>query len=621
MYKDIYDSWLSNGKLSAKEVSELKNIENDEKEIEYRFGKDLEFGTAGMRGIIGMGTNMMNVYTVKRATQGLSEYIKACGKNAIEAGVVISYDTRRMSAEFAYSAAKVLASNGIKTYLFEDVHPVPMLSFAVRELKTKAGIMITASHNPKEYNGYKVYGEDGAQMSPEATAEVVKYIEKITDCMSEEILFDDKAEKKIQPVKKKVDKKYYKIIRKLALSPEEIKAVGKNIKLVYTPVHGSGYVPVTTILKKLGIDAVTVPEQTKKDTEFSTVEVPNPEYKETLSLAIKMADAKNADVVFGTDPDCDRLGVAVRDDKGEFLALSGNQSGILLLDYVLRRLKETGKLSDKGFVVKSFVSTGMAKLIADDYGVELFETPVGFKFIGEKIKELDDTGKREFIFGFEESCGYLRGTHARDKDAVVASMLFAEMVCYYTYHNIKIYDRLQELYVKYGYVFDTNVSTSYSGLNAMNEMNAVVNKMKTVKLSDIGGFKVLATRDYSAAKKTLADGTEVVLDSAKCNAVYYELENGFVCIRPSGTEPKLKVYYSIKAADKDAAENDFATVKSAFEALLTGKKENKEAKRSTKPEKEKPTTKKASNKAKAQPEKDVSVKKTATKKTTKKSDK
>ncbi|MBE5734786.1 MAG: phospho-sugar mutase, partial [Clostridiales bacterium] len=397
MYKNLYKSWLDSNKLNEKEIKELVEIEKDEKEIEYRFGKDLEFGTAGMRGIIGLGTNMMNVYTVKRATQGLAEYIKTLGEKAMSKGVVISYDTRRMSFEFAYASAIVLATNGIKTYIFNDVHPVPMLSYAVRELKTVAGIMITASHNPKEYNGYKVYGEDGAQMPPEATAEVVKYIEEIGDALSDKILYDEEKENKVKIVPKSIDKKYYKTIKKLSLSRKEVKKVGKNIKLVYTPVHGSGYVPVTTILKKMGISAMLVPEQTKKDTEFSTVEVPNPEMKETLTLGIKMADFNKADVVFGTDPDCDRLGVAVRDDKGAFITLSGNQAGILLLDYILKRLNETGKLNKKGFVVKSFVSTGMAKLIADDYGVELIETPVGFKFIGEKIKQLDDTGKRKYL--------------------------------------------------------------------------------------------------------------------------------------------------------------------------------------------------------------------------------
>ena len=568
MYLNLYKNWLESSVLSESDKKELAEIANDQKEIEYRFGKDLEFGTAGMRGIIGLGTNMMNIYTVKRATQGLSEYIKTLGETAKNRGVVISYDTRRMSYEFACASAFVLASNGIKTYIFSDVHPVPMLSFAVRELKTIAGIMITASHNPKEYNGYKVYGEDGAQMSPEATAEVVKYINEM-DCLSDKILYDEGAEKKVKLVPKSVDRKYYKTIKKLSLSPKEVKKTGKNIKLVYTPVHGSGFVPVTTILKKMGINATLVPEQTTKDTEFSTVKVPNPEIKETLTLGIKMADFKKADVVFGTDPDCDRLGVAIRDDKGEFMALSGNQTGVLLMDYILTRLKETGKLTNKGFVVKSFVSTSLAKLIADDYGVELIETPVGFKFIGEKIHQLDDSGKREYIFGFEESCGYLRGTHCRDKDAVVASMLFAEMVCYYTYNNVSVYQRLQELYAKYGYVFDTNVSVQYSGLNAMKEMSAVVDKMKTVAITEIADKKVVATRDYSVLERKLSDGTVEKIDSAKANAVYYELEGGsFICIRPSGTEPKLKVYYSLKCENQTVAEQEFIKVKDAFEQLI-----------------------------------------------------
>ncbi len=569
MYIDTYKEWLEFSGLSEKERKELVELDGNEKDIEYRFGKDLEFGTAGMRGIIGMGTNMMNVYTVKRATQGLSEYIKTLGAKAMQKGVVISYDTRRMSCEFAVAAATVLASNGIKAMVFDDVHPVPMLSFAVRELGTTAGIMITASHNPKEYNGYKVYGSDGAQMSPEATAEVVKFIEEIGSCTSDKILCDEKAFKKVHSVKKSLDKKYYRKILKLSLSPKEVKKVGKTIKLVYTPVHGSGFIPVTTVLKKMGINATLVPEQTVKDPEFSTVQVPNPEIKETLTRGIKMADFKGADVVFGTDPDCDRLGVALRDEMGEFVTLSGNQAGILLLDYILLRLKETGKLTDKGFVVKSFVTTGMAKLIADDYGVELIETPVGFKFIGEKIKQLDDTGKRNYIFGFEESCGYLRGTHCRDKDAVVASMLFAEMVCYYTANNIGICQRLNELYAKYGYVFDTNVSVAYSGLTAMQEMNAVVDKMKTVTIEEVGGIKVVATRNYATLVRKTADGMEEKIDSAPTNAVYFELDGGsFICIRPSGTEPKLKVYYSLKCDNESVAQEVFETVKKDFEKYM-----------------------------------------------------
>ena len=569
MYKENYENWLNSNLLTDEEKKELLSIADDEKEIEYRFGKDLEFGTAGMRGLIGMGTNMLNVYTVKRATQALAEFIKDLGKKAMKKGVAISYDTRKMSFEFAYASALVLVSNGIKAHLFPTVHPVPMLSYAVRELKTTAGIMITASHNPKEYNGYKVYGADGAQMSPEATEKVVNYISKIGDPISEKILCNEKLAKRINIIGKKLDKKYYNHLKSLCLSLDAVKLEGSHVKLVYTPVHGSGFIPVTTILRKLGINAMVVPEQQNYDQDFSTVNVPNPEYKETLSLAIKMADFKDADVVFGTDPDCDRLGVAIRNDKGEFVALSGNQTGILLLDYVLSRLKKMGKLDKKSFVVKSFVTTSMAKIIADDYGVELMETPVGFKFIGEKIKEHVDMGNRKFLFGFEESCGYLRGTHARDKDAVVASMLFAEMVCYYSYKKVGVYQKLMELYEKYGYVYDISVSTAYSGLNAMREMNAVVDSLKNKKIEQVAGLAVVAVRDYSSLVRTLTDGTKEPIDTAKNNAVYFELEGGsFICVRPSGTEPKLKVYYSIKAENEDKALKLFENLKTEFEKIL-----------------------------------------------------
>ena len=565
-YKKEYESWLNNPALNQEGKEELASVRDDEKAIEYRFGAELEFGTAGMRGIIGYGTNMMNVYTVRRATQGLAEYIKSLGAAAMKRGVVISYDTRRKSDEFARASAGVLAANGIVAYLFGDVHPVPMLSYAVRKLGTVAGIMITASHNPKEYNGYKVYGEDGAQMSPEATEIVVGFIEKITDYFS----VKEAGGSLIKKVPSSVDKSYYKKLTKLTLSPEAVKKVGKNLKLVYTPVHGSGFVPVTTILKKLKINVTVVPEQVKKDTEFSTVEVPNPEFKETLSKGIALAQKINADVVFGTDPDSDRLGVAVKDSKGEFVALSGNQVGILLLDYILTRLKEDGKLPANGVVVKSFVTTGMAKAICDDFGVELVDVPVGFKFIGEKIKEYEADHSHTYLFGFEESCGYLRGTEgSRDKDAVVASMLCAEMVCYYTYKKQSVYGRLMDIYAHYGYVLDRNVSIKYSGLNAMKEMNAVVDACKTKKADKFDIYNVVAVRDYSASVRRLADGTEETLNIPKTNAVYYELENGsFICVRPSGTEPKLKIYYSVRAKDEEAAEKAYDKMKTAFEAFL-----------------------------------------------------
>lgn len=564
-YMKNYREWLESPYMNAEGKAELASIADNEKDVEYRFGGELEFGTAGMRGVIGYGMNMMNVYTVKRATQGLSEWVKSLGQEAMERGVVISYDTRRKSEEFAKASAGVLAKNGIKAYLFTDVHPVPMLSYAVRYLKTIAGIMITASHNPKEYNGYKVYGEDGAQMSPEDTAKVVSYI-NATDYLNVEA---DENSALIIPVPAKLDEDYIAELSKLTLSKEAVEKCGANLKLVYTPVHGSGYVPVTTILKKLGINTTIVEEQTTKDTEFSTVKVPNPEFKETLSMGIALANKINADVVFGTDPDSDRLGVALKNEEGEFVALSGNQVGILLLDYILTRLSEDNTMPKNAAVVKSFVTTGMAKALCDDYGVTLYETPVGFKFIGEKIKQWEKDNKHTYIFGFEESCGYLRGTHARDKDAVVASMLCAEMVCYYAYIGKSVFGRLQEIYAKYGFVLDKNVSVQYSGLNAMKEMNAVVDGLKNLPVDEFAGIKVEAIRDYSAAKRTAADGTVTEMDIPKCNCVYYELAGGsFICVRPSGTEPKLKIYYSLKAKDEATANAKLAELQVSVNALL-----------------------------------------------------
>ena len=561
-----YKEWLNSSALNDEGRKELESVSGNEKEIEYRFGGEMEFGTAGMRGVIGYGMNMMNVYTVMRATKGLAEWIKTLGAEAMARGVVVSYDTRRKSEEFAKATAGVLAKNGIKVWLFTDVHPVPMLSYAVRYLKTIAGVMITASHNPKEYNGYKVYGEDGAQMSPEDTEKVVSYI-NATDYLSVE---GEENSSLISFVPQKLDEDYIEELAKLTLSKKAVEACGANLKLVYTPVHGSGYKPVMAILKKLGINATVVEAQACKDTEFSTVKVPNPEFKETLSMGIDLANKINADVVFGTDPDSDRLGVALKNEEGEFVALSGNQVGILLLDYILTRLAEDNAMPQNAAVVKSFVTTGMAKALCDDYGVTLYETPVGFKFIGEKIKQWEKDGKHTYVFGFEESCGYLRGTHARDKDAVVASMLCAEMVCYYTYIGKTVFARLQEIYAKYGYVLDKNVSVQYSGLNAMKEMNAVVNALKTLTVEEFAGVKVLAIRDYSAAKRTdVLTGVITELDIPKCNCVYYELEGGsFICVRPSGTEPKLKIYYSLKAENEDKANAKLAEMQASVNALL-----------------------------------------------------
>ncbi len=569
-YTEIYHNWLNDTRLTAEGKAELESVKDNNEEIEYRFGAELEFGTAGMRGIIGYGTNMMNIYTVKRATQGLAEFIKTLGENAMARGVAISYDTRLKSDVFARAAAEVLAANGIKVYLFGEVHPVPMLSFAVRCLKTVAGIMITASHNPKQYNGYKVYGSDGAQMSPEDTAVVVDFIKKIDDYLGTPAPTAEQIKKLIKPVPARVDRKYYKELKKLTLSKKAVKQCGKDLKLVYTPVHGSGYIPVTTILKKIGINATVVKEQTTKDTEFSTVEVPNPEYKETLAMGIALAQKIGATVVFGTDPDSDRLGIAVKNGEGEFEALSGNQVGILLLDYILTRLKEEDALPSDAAVVKSFVTTGMAKAICRQFNVKLFEVPVGFKFIGEKIKLWERDHSHTFVFGFEESCGYLRGTHARDKDAVVASMLCAEMVCYYTSINKTVYQRLMEIYDTYGYVLDCNISIPFKGLNAMKDMNAVVDGLKTNPITKFDIYDVAAIRDYSNnIKKDIVTGVTSEIGSPLTNCVYYELENGsFICVRPSGTEPKLKIYFSVKAHHKADAEAALEKMKIAVNEIV-----------------------------------------------------
>lgn len=572
-YKVSYDNWLTSPYLCDEGLKELKAIEGDDKAIEYAFGAELEFGTAGMRGIIGYGTNKMNIYTVRRATQGLAEFIKSKGSSAMKRGVAISYDTRNKSDLFARTAAGVLLYNGIKVYIYPQPRPVPMLSYAVRQLDCYAGIMITASHNPKEYNGYKVYGADGAQMSVEDTAEVVKYISAVTDYFSvkeDEIkdisTYKDRGAYTV--IGKSFEKTYYKCLLRLTLSKKAVKEVGKKIKIVYTPVHGSGYIPVTTVLKKLGIKATVVEEQTIADPNFSTVEVPNPEFKETLSMGIALADKIKADAVFGTDPDCDRLGVAVRNDEGEFVALSGNQTGVLLLDYILLRLKAENKLPANGVVVKSFVSTGMAQLVCNNYGVELVETPVGFKYIGEKIKQYESDGSHTFIFGFEESCGYLRGTHARDKDAVVASMLFAEMACYYESVGKSVYQRLCELYAKYGFVLDATDSIKYSGLSAMSDMNAAVDGMRGKTVTAIGNYTVSGVRDYLAGVRKSEDGEEE-LNIKGVNCIYYELlSGGFICLRPSGTEPKLKIYYSVKGKDKAHAERALEELRANFTALL-----------------------------------------------------
>ncbi|MFA6867228.1 MAG: phospho-sugar mutase [Clostridia bacterium] len=550
--KAMFDNWYQN--VNDDERKQLDLIKDNEEEIKERFAIPLAFGTAGMRGVVDLGTFRMNNYTVARATKGLADFIATLGEDAKKRGVIISYDTRRCSLEFAMKVAKVLSYAKIKSYLFDDVHPVPMCSFAIRYLNCVAGVMITASHNPKQYNGYKVYGADGAQMSPEDTEVVVDFINKNEDYFSineDNVDFGDSIKcldnvainDYITIIGKTVDEAFYGELSKLSLSPDAVREKGKNLKLVYTPIHGTGFVPVVTMLKRMGINVTLVEEQAQPDTEFRTVSIPNPENPEALKMGIELGNKIGADVVIGTDPDCDRMGIAIRNDEGKFILLNGNQIGVLLMDYILKRLTEEGNMPKNGAVVKTIVTTTLADRIAENYGVACFDVLTGFKFIGEKIKEWEANGKYTFLFGFEESFGFLRGTHSRDKDAVVASMLTAEMVCYYESKGKGLYQRLMEIYEKYGYYSEAVTSIFYKGISAMDDMSKAMATLGTKVVTSLAGYDIIYKSDYLTRKTLLASGKIEDITLPVTNALKYGLKDGqFICIRPSGTEPKLKVY-------------------------------------------------------------------------------
>ncbi len=562
-YLDTYNNWLNSNELTPTQKDELKNLSDGE--IKERFYTDLEFGTAGMRGMIELGTNRMNIYAVRRATKGLAEYVKTLGKSAMKQGIVISYDTRRCSSEFAIETAKVLSANGINSYIFEDVRPVPICSFAIRNLNAVGAIMITASHNPKIYNGYKVYGEDGAQMSPEATDIVVKFIEKTEyfniktatlNVSAKDIKGKDnfKLDEFITVIGNSVDEQYFEAIEKLSLSPDAVKEYGNKVKIVYTPIHGSGYMPVTTILKRMNIAVSVVKEQAEPDTEFSTVRVPNPEEADTLKLGVELADKIGSDIVIGTDPDADRIGIAIRDNNGNFVLLNGNQTGTLIADYIMKRKQAEGVLPSNGALVKTIVTTELATKVAESYGVKTFDVLTGFKFIGEKIKEWETTGEYTYVYGFEESYGSLVGTHARDKDAVVASMIFAEMVCYYESVNQSVYSVLQNLYKKFGYFVESSTSVGYSGIDGMDKMKGIMLKLRQTNFSEIAGVKVIAKSDFVDGITYKANGETEKIVLPKTNALKLFLEKGdWICVRPSGTEPKLKFYVATSKASQSEA--------------------------------------------------------------------
>ena len=577
-YNQTYSQWLQSDELTKEEKARLTSLSEDEKK--EMFFCPLQFGTAGMRGVLDLGTNRMNVFTVKRATQGLARYVKTLGKEAMNRGVVISYDTRRYSSEFAIRVAKVLAHSGINAYLFNAVHPVPMCSFAIRHLGAIAGVMITASHNPKIYNVYKVYGEDGAQMSPESTDKVVEFIDKTpyfgikeaqVDLTADNIkgLDNVKVHPHITVIGDSVDNAYFDTISKLSLSPEAVEKFGKNVKIVYTPVHGSGYVPVTRILSRMGITVNVVKEQAWPDTEFSTVRVPNPEEADTLRLGVELANKIGSDVVIGTDPDADRMGIAIRNDDGKFVLLNGNQIGVLLANYIFLRKKETSTMPSNGALVKTIVTTELARALATSYGVTTFDVLTGFKFIGEKIKEWEQSGEYTYLFGFEESYGSLVGTHARDKDAVVASMMFAEMVCYFDSVGKRVYDVLQDIYNQFGYYVEKARSIAFGGLDGMQKMADIMAQIRSSSFTEIAGTKVLAQSDFVTRKKTYADGKIEDIELPKTNAFKLHLENGdWICVRPSGTEPKLKFYVATSTPTESASEKKAESYLAYMENLV-----------------------------------------------------
>lgn len=557
-YNEVYQSWIENPYFDEAAIQELKDLAGNDREIQDRFYKDLEFGTAGLRGVIGMGTNRMNIYTVRKATQGLANYIIKQGTQA--KGVAIAYDSRHMSPEFADEAALCLAANGIKAYIFESLRPTPELSFAVRELGCTAGINVTASHNPPEYNGYKVYWADGAQITPPHDTGIMAEVKAVTDYNTVKTMSKEDAVSAglYEVIGEAIDDKYIAELKKLIIHQECIDAVGDSLKIVYTPLHGTGNIPARRILKEIGFKNVyVVPQQELPDGDFPTVSYPNPEAAEAFELALALAKEKDADLVLATDPDADRLGVYVKDAKsGEYITLTGNMSGCLIGDYEIGQRKATQGLPSDGVLVKTIVSSNMADAIAEYYGVKLVEVLTGFKYIGQQILGFETSGKGHYLFGFEESYGCLVGTHARDKDAIVAVMKLCEAAAYYKTLGKTLWDAMLDMYERYGYYKDDVTAITMKGREGLEKIQAIMASLRDNTPKEVGGYKVLAARDYK--KNTITDmATGKVTETGLpiSDVLYYELENNaWFCVRPSGTEPKVKFYYGIVAGDLDDAE-------------------------------------------------------------------
>lgn len=570
-YKEIYNEWLTNPYFDADTKTELERIASDENEIKERFYTDLEFGTAGLRGIIGAGTNRMNIYTVRKATQGLANYILKSG-NA-EKGVAIAFDSRRMSPEFAQEAACCLSANGIKAYVFDSLRPTPELSYAVRKLECIAGINITASHNPPEYNGYKVYWEDGAQITPPHDKGIMDEVKAVADYTTMKTMSaeDAKAAGLYEVIGAEVDDAYIAELKKQVIHQDAIDAVGKDLKIVYSPLHGTGNIPARRILKELGFENVyVVKEQELPDGEFPTVSYPNPEAAEAFELGLKLAREVDADIVLATDPDADRLGVRVKDKNGEYHDLTGNMSGCLLADYEIGQRNALRGLPEDGYLIKTIVTTNMADAIADYYNTGLIEVLTGFKYIGQQILGFETSKKGEYLFGFEESYGCLIGTHARDKDAIVATMALCEAAAYYKTKDMTLWDAMIEMYERYGYYKDDIQSITLKGIEGLAKIQEILETLRKNPPAEIAGYKVLKARDYKA--DTIQDMQTGEVSSTglpTSNVLYYDLsDDAWLCVRPSGTEPKVKFYYGIKGTSLSDADEKSAAMGKEVLAMI-----------------------------------------------------
>ncbi len=563
-YREVYEQWLANPYFDDATKEELKNIAEEENEIKERFYMDLEFGTAGLRGIIGAGTNRMNIYVVRRATQGLANYIAKVGKQS--QGVAIAYDSRHMSPEFAQEAALCLAANGIKAYIFESLRPTPELSFAVRHLGCVAGINITASHNPPEYNGYKVYWEDGAQITPPHDTGIMGEVKAISDWNTVKTMDKAQAEKAglYEVIGQKIDDAYMEELKKQVIHQDAIEAEGKNLKIVYTPLHGTGNIPARRILKELGFENVyVVKEQELPDGAFPTVSYPNPEAAEAFELGLKLAKEVDADLVLATDPDADRLGVRVKDKNGEYHDLTGNMSGCLLANYEIgQRRAVNGSLPEDGALIKTIVTSNLADAIAKGYGVDLIEVLTGFKFIGQQILGFENSGKGTYLFGFEESYGCLIGTYARDKDAIVATMALCEAAVYYKTQGKTLWDAMIEMYDQYGYYKDDIKSITLKGIEGLQKIQEIMDTLRKNPPAEFAGHKVVSARDYKKDTITdLATGEVKPTGLPNSNVLYYDLtDDAWVCVRPSGTEPKVKFYYGVKGTSLEDADEKSAVM-------------------------------------------------------------